>query len=132
MKRIPRKVATPLIAILLLAVSALSASHDFTHAQDGYIGGDEIVIDGVVYKRTETEFEKISPFPEEAVTPFIYDEGVYSGSSQQDPYPSLDGQTVSPTVICEDASQSKCTNIGTAQVVAIGDPVYGDFYKYTT
>ena len=114
------------LSFVLIAILALLISPGFSHAQQGHIGYEEIVIDGITYKRAITEFQKISP-SNESIPPSVDTEYL-----QQDPYPSLDGQTVSPTVICEDASESKCISIGGLKTVATGDPVNGDFYRQTS
>ena len=122
--RFLRKLSFVFIAILVLLISP-----GFAHAQEGHIGYEEIVIDGITYKRAITEFQKISPSNED--TSSYTNENIYPSGLQQDPYPNLDGQTVSATVLCENASQSKCISIGGIKTVASGEPVYGDFYKYT-
>ena len=114
------------LSFVLIAILALLISPGFSRAQQGYIGKDEIVINGVTYKRAITEFQKISP-SNESTPPSVDTEYL-----QQDPYPSLEGQTVSPTVICEDASESKCISIGGLKTVATGDPVYGDLYEQSS
>ena len=116
------------LSFVFVAVMALFLSHNFVYAQQNYIGEDEIVIKDIKYKNVETEFQQKSTSPDETIPP-VYDESVYG---EQDLFPSLDGQTVSPTVLCEDASQSECISIGTAKGVAVGEPVYGDFYEQTS
>ena len=54
--RLIRKLLFVFIAILTLLIS-----HNFANAKTGHIDYEEIVIDGVTYKRTITEFQKIEP-----------------------------------------------------------------------
>ncbi|MDD5305913.1 MAG: hypothetical protein PHU25_01195 [Deltaproteobacteria bacterium] len=128
MKTSLKKVATRLITFLS-AVLVLLAGFCFAHAEQGYIGNDEIVIDGVAYKNTETEFQKLPPSATEGDASSYDTESDYDESLRQDAYPSLDGQTVGTTVLCADASRSECTVSLASGVIATGEPVYGDSYN---
>lgn len=107
---------------IFVSILTLLISQNFTSADEGYIDGNTMVINGIIYENKESSFSKLSTT---GAGPSESTEEEYSADSNQ----SLDGQTVAPTVICEGPSQLKCTSIGNIEAVAIGEPVLGTFYK---
>ena len=126
--RLIRKILFVFIAILTLFIS-----QNFASAQEGYTGDEEIIIDGITYKRTETEFQKTKPTngssSDYLENPFVdipYYEDLYD-YIKSGALPSLDGQSVAPGIVCEDVSGANCYNIQTPGI-AVGEPVYGEFF----
>ena len=104
-------------------------SHNFANAEEGYINNNPMVIDGIIYERGESSFSKIITSPSDSSNPSESSEA-YTADQYQDSYPSLGGQTIAPTVVCDDPSGTNCYSIGIPGT-AIGEPVYGDFYNET-
>lgn len=117
------------LSFLLIILLTLLISHNFASAEEDGYKGDEIWIDDVIYKNVETEFQQIEPseggiYNYDSDFPYIYDEGEYP---TEDSSLNLDGQTIVPTVVCDDPSGTMCYSMGLPGT-AIGEPVYGEYF----
>ncbi len=130
------------LLFVFVAVSTLLISQNFANAQAGHIDDEEIVIDGQTYKRTITEFKKVEPSNGNAysnsgdtynndlnIIPFVDIPGYEDlyDYIKNGTLPSLDGQAITPGIVCDDPSGSNCYSMETSGT-AIGELVYGEYF----
>ena len=146
------RINTVISFVLVLALAFLfricgdSFALSEAFADEGYIGNNKIVIDGITYEDRESSFSKIETVTAPGFSTtynvlnysdsYTYSEE-YTADSEFISYDipeigSIDGQSIVPRILCSTPSSSSCISaVAYSTATAIGEPVNGTYYKQT-